>query len=226
MYVCCLLIHLRKFKGASEALEYFAKRRSDLTVSNKYQGVQTPSQARYVHYYAAMMAAADAAEEAAAIAQGSDAAAVAAGSPRIPPATLLHMPPKLKLQAIRIFGLPLGIDTLQISAQVKVYRCAYCALDAAPLPRARSLSLSGSLCTRTSSSLLSFLSFPFLCLFLCFFSSFPFFLQLRCAHSVHVAHRRAPFLPPPIQRATMSSAQIRALLAAASTRPARLGRAK
>jgi hypothetical protein len=121
------LLHLRKFKGAAEALEYFAKRRSDLTVSNKYQGVQTPSQARYVPFFAGMMAGADASDEAAAFWQGCDAAAVAAGSPRIPPATLLHMPPILKLQAIRIFGLPLGIDTLQISAQVKVYRCAYCA---------------------------------------------------------------------------------------------------
>ena len=122
MYICCLLLHMRKFVTAAEALDYFAERRSDLTVSNKYQGVQTPSQARYVQYYAAMIAAMQGAAGGASAAAGA-AAAVVAGAPRAPLARGLHMPPKMQLQAIRIFGLPLGIDTLQISAQVRTYRC-------------------------------------------------------------------------------------------------------
>ena len=39
---------------ARESLDYFGGRRTDTNVGNKFQGVETPSQSRYVGYYEAM----------------------------------------------------------------------------------------------------------------------------------------------------------------------------
>ncbi|XP_032070023.1 phosphatidylinositol 3,4,5-trisphosphate 3-phosphatase TPTE2-like [Thamnophis elegans] len=50
--ICIWLIDSGQFKTAQESLEYFGKRRTDETTSTKFQGVETPSQSRYVEYYA------------------------------------------------------------------------------------------------------------------------------------------------------------------------------
>ncbi|XP_026566159.1 phosphatidylinositol 3,4,5-trisphosphate 3-phosphatase TPTE2-like [Pseudonaja textilis] len=50
--ICIWLIDTGQFKTAQESLEYFGKRRTDETTSTKFQGVETPSQSRYVEYYA------------------------------------------------------------------------------------------------------------------------------------------------------------------------------
>ena len=52
--ICCYLIEAGIFNSADTAREYFAKRRTDYAKGKAYQGVQTPSQARYIRYYAAM----------------------------------------------------------------------------------------------------------------------------------------------------------------------------
>ncbi|KAM3851981.1 phosphatidylinositol 3,4,5-trisphosphate 3-phosphatase TPTE2-like [Vipera latastei] len=49
--ICIWLIDTGLFKTAQESLEYFGKRRTDETASTKFQGVETPSQSRYVEYY-------------------------------------------------------------------------------------------------------------------------------------------------------------------------------
>ncbi|XP_058036053.1 phosphatidylinositol 3,4,5-trisphosphate 3-phosphatase TPTE2-like [Ahaetulla prasina] len=49
--ICIWLIDTGQFKTAQESLEYFGKRRTDETTSTKFQGVETPSQSRYVEYY-------------------------------------------------------------------------------------------------------------------------------------------------------------------------------
>ena len=45
------LVRAGLFSGAGESLAYFSVRRTDRTRGNKSQGVQTPSQSRYVLYY-------------------------------------------------------------------------------------------------------------------------------------------------------------------------------
>uniref|UniRef100_A0A2R9C3I3 Transmembrane phosphoinositide 3-phosphatase and tensin homolog 2 n=1 Tax=Pan paniscus TaxID=9597 RepID=A0A2R9C3I3_PANPA len=50
--VCALLIASEIFLTAEESLYYFGERRTDKTHSNKFQGVETPSQNRYVGYFA------------------------------------------------------------------------------------------------------------------------------------------------------------------------------
>ncbi|PNJ01689.1 LOW QUALITY PROTEIN: TPTE2 isoform 6 [Pongo abelii] len=50
--VCALLIAFEIFLTAEESLYYFGERRTDKTHSNKFQGVETPSQNRYVGYFA------------------------------------------------------------------------------------------------------------------------------------------------------------------------------
>uniref|UniRef100_F7AUS6 Phosphatidylinositol 3,4,5-trisphosphate 3-phosphatase TPTE2-like n=1 Tax=Monodelphis domestica TaxID=13616 RepID=F7AUS6_MONDO len=50
--ICIWLIASEQFETAKESLEYFGKRRTDLTSGTKYQGVETPSQSRYVEYFA------------------------------------------------------------------------------------------------------------------------------------------------------------------------------
>ena len=49
--ICVLLIKAGLFKDADRSLEYFGMRRSDNKVSEKFQGVETASQIRYVTYY-------------------------------------------------------------------------------------------------------------------------------------------------------------------------------
>ncbi|XP_053521546.1 phosphatidylinositol 3,4,5-trisphosphate 3-phosphatase TPTE2-like isoform X1 [Artibeus jamaicensis] len=49
---CAYLIACGIFKTAEESLRYFGERRTDKTTSNKFQGVETPSQSRYVGYFA------------------------------------------------------------------------------------------------------------------------------------------------------------------------------
>ena len=49
--ICCYLLHSKAMRTAEESLAYFASRRTDHARGSTYQGVQTPSQARYVTYY-------------------------------------------------------------------------------------------------------------------------------------------------------------------------------
>ena len=53
--ICCYLLHSRALDTAADALAYFASRRTDHARGNTYQGVQTPSQARYISYYDRML---------------------------------------------------------------------------------------------------------------------------------------------------------------------------
>ncbi|CAB4017144.1 phosphatidylinositol 3,4,5-trisphosphate 3-phosphatase TPTE2-like [Paramuricea clavata] len=48
--ICTWLLACEKFRVAKESLEYFGKRRTDLTVGKTFQGVETPSQSRFVGY--------------------------------------------------------------------------------------------------------------------------------------------------------------------------------
>merc|ERR1719233_2267223 len=49
--VCAILTDQDLFKGAGDTLQYFGQRRTDLNVSKQFQGVETYSQIRYVHYF-------------------------------------------------------------------------------------------------------------------------------------------------------------------------------
>ncbi|XP_037655871.1 phosphatidylinositol 3,4,5-trisphosphate 3-phosphatase TPTE2-like [Choloepus didactylus] len=49
--VCAWLIASELFSTAEESLYYFGERRTDKTTSSKFQGVETPSQNRYVGYF-------------------------------------------------------------------------------------------------------------------------------------------------------------------------------
>ncbi|KAE8627214.1 hypothetical protein XENTR_v10006909 [Xenopus tropicalis] len=49
--VCTYLVDSDQFESAVESLDYFGERRTDTSVSTKFQGVETPSQSRYVAYY-------------------------------------------------------------------------------------------------------------------------------------------------------------------------------
>ena len=49
--ICVLLVELGIFSDAVNSLEYFGQRRTDKNVSDKFQGVETASQIRYVTYY-------------------------------------------------------------------------------------------------------------------------------------------------------------------------------
>jgi PTEN phosphatase family protein len=49
--VCSYLVYSKKFQTSKEALNYFAERRTDKSVGEKFQGVETPSQSRYVEYF-------------------------------------------------------------------------------------------------------------------------------------------------------------------------------
>ncbi|XP_073253573.1 phosphatidylinositol 3,4,5-trisphosphate 3-phosphatase TPTE2-like isoform X1 [Porites lutea] len=48
--ICSWLIANGQFEQAQHSLEYFGHRRTDYSVGNQYQGVQTPSQSRFVGY--------------------------------------------------------------------------------------------------------------------------------------------------------------------------------
>ena len=50
--ICALLLFLGRCESAEEALKEFSDRRTDRSLANKCQGVETPSQARYVQYFA------------------------------------------------------------------------------------------------------------------------------------------------------------------------------
>ncbi|XP_034034233.1 putative tyrosine-protein phosphatase TPTE [Thalassophryne amazonica] len=52
--VCTWLIDSDQFESAEDSLDYFGERRTDKTQSSKFQGVETPSQSRYVGYYEIM----------------------------------------------------------------------------------------------------------------------------------------------------------------------------
>ncbi|XP_056449679.1 putative tyrosine-protein phosphatase TPTE [Gadus chalcogrammus] len=52
--VCTWLIDSDQFESAQESLDYFGERRTDRSQSSKFQGVETPSQSRYVGYYEVM----------------------------------------------------------------------------------------------------------------------------------------------------------------------------
>ncbi|XP_061073919.1 phosphatidylinositol 3,4,5-trisphosphate 3-phosphatase TPTE2-like isoform X1 [Conger conger] len=52
--VCVWLIDSDQFESAQESLDYFGERRTDKSMSSKFQGVETPSQSRYVGYYEIM----------------------------------------------------------------------------------------------------------------------------------------------------------------------------
>ncbi|XP_006124970.2 phosphatidylinositol 3,4,5-trisphosphate 3-phosphatase TPTE2 isoform X3 [Pelodiscus sinensis] len=49
--ICTWLIDSDQFESAKESLDYFGERRTDKSMSSKFQGVETPSQSRYVGYY-------------------------------------------------------------------------------------------------------------------------------------------------------------------------------
>jgi len=49
--ICAVLIDQDLFKDAGDTLQYFGQRRTDLNVSKQFQGVETYSQIRYVHYF-------------------------------------------------------------------------------------------------------------------------------------------------------------------------------
>ncbi|GAB1607276.1 phosphatidylinositol 3,4,5-trisphosphate 3-phosphatase TPTE2-like isoform X1 [Argonauta hians] len=49
--ICVWLIESGLFNEAKDVLEYFGDRRTDLSVGKMFQGVQTPSQSRYVGYF-------------------------------------------------------------------------------------------------------------------------------------------------------------------------------
>eukprot|EP00090_Calanus_glacialis_P039784 TRINITY_DN6927_c0_g1_i6.p1 TRINITY_DN6927_c0_g1~~TRINITY_DN6927_c0_g1_i6.p1 ORF type:complete len:599 (-),score=158.90 TRINITY_DN6927_c0_g1_i6:76-1872(-) len=49
--ICAILIDKGLFKEAGDTLQYFGQRRTDLNVSEQFQGVETYSQIRYVHYF-------------------------------------------------------------------------------------------------------------------------------------------------------------------------------
>ncbi|RWS30731.1 phosphatidylinositol triP phosphatase-like protein, partial [Leptotrombidium deliense] len=49
--ICAWLVYSGQFSTAQEALDFFADQRTDKTVSDKFQGVETPSQSRYVEYF-------------------------------------------------------------------------------------------------------------------------------------------------------------------------------
>lgn len=49
--ICAWLIDSEQCANAKESLQYFGERRTDKSMSSKFQGVETPSQSRYVGYY-------------------------------------------------------------------------------------------------------------------------------------------------------------------------------
>lgn len=49
--ICVWLVEAGLFGSAEASLDYFGNRRTDLSVGRKFQGVETPSQSRYVGYF-------------------------------------------------------------------------------------------------------------------------------------------------------------------------------
>ena len=56
LMVCAWLLWTRRCETAQEALDLWARRRTDETIRGKMQGVQTTAQVRYVHYVEQLMA--------------------------------------------------------------------------------------------------------------------------------------------------------------------------
>ncbi|XP_076446857.1 phosphatidylinositol 3,4,5-trisphosphate 3-phosphatase TPTE2-like [Babylonia areolata] len=52
--ICVWLLESGLFEGAKNSLEYFGDRRTDLSKGQTFQGVETPSQSRYVEYFEKM----------------------------------------------------------------------------------------------------------------------------------------------------------------------------
>ncbi|CAB4055302.1 TPTE [Lepeophtheirus salmonis] len=52
--ICVWLVESGVFTSADQSLDYFGSRRTDTNVSKKFQGVETPSQSRYVRYFELM----------------------------------------------------------------------------------------------------------------------------------------------------------------------------
>lgn len=49
--ICVWLVEAELFLKAEDSLVYFGSRRTDTRYGHSFQGVETPSQCRYVHYY-------------------------------------------------------------------------------------------------------------------------------------------------------------------------------
>ncbi|KAK3099855.1 hypothetical protein FSP39_010806 [Pinctada imbricata] len=49
--ICTWLVDCQMFEEAEKSLDYFGNRRTDLQVGTTFQGVETPSQSRFVKYY-------------------------------------------------------------------------------------------------------------------------------------------------------------------------------
>ncbi|KAI1285027.1 Phosphatidylinositol 3,4,5-trisphosphate 3-phosphatase TPTE2 [Halotydeus destructor] len=49
--ICAWLIFDGQFDNSKNVLDYFGEQRTDKTIGSKYQGVETPSQARYIDYF-------------------------------------------------------------------------------------------------------------------------------------------------------------------------------
>ncbi|XP_069129987.1 phosphatidylinositol 3,4,5-trisphosphate 3-phosphatase TPTE2-like isoform X2 [Argopecten irradians] len=49
--ICTWLVDCEMFEEAEKSLDYFGGRRTDLSVGSTFQGVETPSQSRFVGYY-------------------------------------------------------------------------------------------------------------------------------------------------------------------------------
>lgn len=49
--ICAWLIYNGQFADSKDVLDYFGEQRTDLAIGSKYQGVETPSQGRYVNYF-------------------------------------------------------------------------------------------------------------------------------------------------------------------------------
>ncbi len=52
--ICVWLVEAGVFTNANSSLQYFGQRRTDTNVGTKFQGVETPSQSRYVGYFETM----------------------------------------------------------------------------------------------------------------------------------------------------------------------------
>ncbi len=52
--ICVWLVECGAFRDAERSLDYFGQRRTDTNVGGKFQGVETPSQSRYVGYFERM----------------------------------------------------------------------------------------------------------------------------------------------------------------------------
>ncbi|XP_054155625.1 phosphatidylinositol 3,4,5-trisphosphate 3-phosphatase TPTE2-like [Oppia nitens] len=53
--ICSYLVYTGKYQTSQQALDYFADRRTDRSKGEKFQGVETPSQSRYVDYFTKVM---------------------------------------------------------------------------------------------------------------------------------------------------------------------------